>query len=166
MSKTAKDKPESQLSNISSSFIQDTLNKADSRVFTQVGLFFVIAGLIAGALYLYLRIDQELTVRQNVSPPQQSTVQEKKEAETKDKSSEDQKRKNDVVTLNSTIKAYFLENKVAPDELKNLEEGFIKTLPKDPTSSEDYIYEPAKDKKTWKVWSLLSDGSKFEAKGP
>jgi len=146
--------------------LTNTFKQADSKVYTQIVLFFAIAGLIAGAIYIYLRVGQELTVRQEVKPPGIVMIPENKNEETTTQFSEDQQRKNDVFILNSALKAYFLEKKIAPPDLKELEEEFIDEVPKDPFTDDDYIYEPSEDKKTWKLSSVLSDGSKFEVKGP
>jgi len=146
--------------------LTDTFKQADSNVYIQIVLFFAIAGLIAGAIYIYLRVGQELTVRQEVKPPEIVMIPENKNEETTTQFSQDQQRKNDVFILNSALKAYFLEKKVTPSDLKDLGDEFIDEVPKDPFNDEDYIYEPSEDKKTWKLSSVLSDGSKFEVKGP
>ena len=55
----------------------------------------------------------------------------------------DASRKNDLRTIKASLENYFNENGSYPTSLTQLEEGatpFIKKLPKDPQTKNDYIY--------------------------
>jgi len=79
---------------------------------------------------------------------------------------QDQQRKNDVVLINSALKAYFLTNKQAPELLDDLVPKDLPELPKDPKTDQGYIYSPTDDLKSWEVSAKLSDGASFEVSGP
>ena len=141
--------------------------KIDPQIYRQVAIFLGIAVLISAVFYIYLRVGQEMTVHQQQKAKETGAVAQDKKLEEKQLASkQDQQRKMDVATINSALKSYFLENKEAPEALKELVPKPLSVLPLDPKSKKEYNYSPTQDRKGWQVWIVLSDGKPFIVKGP
>ena len=143
------------------------LKSIDSGVYKQILIFVVIAAAIATAMYIYILVTQELTVREQtkVAPPQ-AQVFDKKTQELKENSSKDQTRKNDLYTINSALKSYFVSNKQSPIDLEELVPNTLPNLPKDPETKEPYKYVLSESQITWVVTATLSNNQVFEVSGP
>ncbi|OGY25389.1 MAG: hypothetical protein A2Z24_00030 [Candidatus Woykebacteria bacterium RBG_16_44_10] len=127
----------------------------------------VIAVLIAAASYAYLLFEQGRMIGGNKEVENgQSADSDKKFDQIQLKAKQDQQRRNDVDILNSALKSFFLKQKRAPDLLKELVPDPLKKLPTDPVTQKEYNYKPSQDKQGWQLSATLSDGSKFEVKGP
>jgi hypothetical protein len=142
------------------------LEGVDRKVYRQVAIFFSVALVVAVVFWVFLRIGQEFFVRTQIGSENPVTTQSPQQDPKTIQASYDQQRKNDVYMINSAIQAYFLENKETPSALKELEKGFLNELPKDPISKKGYQYEASGSKKSWKIWTVLSDGASFEIEGP
>ena len=149
--------------------VADSLNpkKIDPYIYRQLAVFLGVALLLAAGFYIYLRVGQEMTVRQQQKAKEtQTAVQDKKLEERQLAAKQDQQRKMDLATINSALKSYFLENKKAPETLKELVPKSLTALPLDPKSKKEYNYSPTADRKGWRVWAVLSDGTPLAVKGP
>ena len=144
------------------------LQQIDFNNYKQLLIFLGISVVLAIGLYIFIRIGQESVVRQNVKKPTEQVTQPKsdKTDKTQITFNQDQQRKNDVVLINSALKAYFLTNKQAPELLDDLVPKDLPELPKDPKTDQGYIYSPTDDLKSWEVSAKLSDGASFEVSGP
>lgn len=146
---------------------RNILQQVDSKVYKELLIFLGVALLIATGFYIYLRIGQEMVVREQTKPDEKRVVvEDTKSEETKTKFSQDQQRKNDIVIINSALKSFFLTNKKAPKTLGELVPKDLPQLPTDPKTNKEYGFSPAADQQTWTVWASLSDGKKFEVSGP
>ncbi len=147
--------------------IKGSLKNVDPKVYTQLIIFVAIAAVVAGGLYVFLLITQELNVREQtkVVVPQVQ-IEDKKSQEIKEQASKDQTRKNDLHTINSGLKSYFVTNGKVPENLEELVPDTLPELPKDPETKTEYIYTPAEDLKSWKISATLSDKKAFEVSGP
>lgn len=126
-----------------------------------------IAVLIAVAIYAYLWFGQNRMVNENKGVGAgQSNDLDKKYAQIQIQAEQDQQRKNDIDTINSALKSFYLKEKKAPESLKGLVPDYLKKLPTDPVTKKEYGYNLSKDKNSWQVSAILSDGAKFEVKGP
>lgn len=141
--------------------------KIDPHIYRQVAIFVGLAVLIAVGLFAYLWIGQEMEVRRQIKAkePQSTTVDGKLEQRQLD-FKHDEQRRTAVTTINSNLKSYFLKENKVPAALKELVPGYFAKLPTDPKTKKEYNYTPGADQKSWKVAATLSDGKKFEAKGP
>ncbi len=144
------------------------LQQIDFNNYKQLLIFLGISVVISIGLYIFIRLGQESVVRQNVKKPTEQVTQPKsdKTDKTQITFNQDQQRKNDIVLINSALKAYFLTNKQAPELLDDLVPKDLPELPIDPKTDQGYIYSPADDLKSWKVSAELSDGASFEVSGP
>lgn len=142
------------------------LKRIDPKVYRQVVIFFAIALFVSTVFWVFLRIGQEIFVRSQIKSGTPTTTQDTQTNPTTTQFSYDQQRKNDVYLINSAIDAYHLDNEKPPAALSDLEQKYLGEMPKDPESEKPYQYKVSEDKKGWKVWSLLSDGSMFELEGP
>ncbi|HEX7456073.1 MAG TPA: hypothetical protein VF303_01225 [Candidatus Nanoarchaeia archaeon] len=147
---------------------KDILKQIDKGVYKQILIFLGLSLLIALGFYIYLRIGQESVVRKNVqkSQAQTATQSSDKHNQTQARFTQDQQRKNDVVTINSALKAFFLDNENTPETLDELVPDFLPELLLDPQTKKEYIYTPGPDQKNWKISATLSDGTLFEVTGP
>ena len=151
----------------SSTNISSVLKQINFNDYKQLLFFLGIAVVISIVFYIYIRLGQESTVRQNVPKPQEQVTQpSSKESKTQVTSNQDQQRKNDVFLLNSALKSYFLTNEKTPQSLDELVPIDLPELPTDPTTDEDYNYTPSQDQKSWQVTATLSDDTSFEVSGP
>ena len=147
--------------------LKDWLKSVDSGVYKQILIFIGIAVVLATALYVFILVTQELSVREQTKQySTQIPVEDKKSKELKEKSSKDQTRKNDLYTINSALKSYFAANKTAPNDLEALVPNTLPKLPKDPETSEPYNYLPSDQLLTWTVTATLSNKQAFEVSGP
>lgn len=165
MAKTANNATKSS-SEVTTTNLKSSLRKVDPKVYNQVALFFIIALFLAALAYTGLRISQEQSARQNIKPVDSGNGQDNGIDQTTKQADIDQQRKNDVFLLNSAIQAYFLDKETAPGALKELKNGFVDEVPKDPENDAPYNYKPSEDKKSWSVGAILSDGQVFELSGP
>lgn len=147
--------------------LKGSLKSVDSKVYTQLFIFVAIAVVVAGVMYVFLLISQELTVKEQtkVAAPTVQVV-DKKSQDIKERSSKDQTRKNDLHTINSGLKSYFVSNEKVPESLNGLVPDTLPELPKDPETKEEYIYSPSEDLKSWKISATLSNKKAFEVSGP
>ena len=146
---------------------KNILSQVDSKIYKQLFIFLGVALIIAIALYIYIRIGQEMVVKEQTKETvNQTQVVDKKAEETKAKFSIDQQRKNDVVIINSALKSYFVTNKKPPQSLDELVPGSLPQLPTDPETKGNYSYTPTENPDGWKVSATLSDGKVFEVNGP
>ena len=147
--------------------LKEWLKSIDSGVYKQILIFVGIAVVLATALYVFLLVTQELAVKEQtkVAAPQ-TQGEDKKNQEIKEKSSKDQTRKNDLYTINSALKSYFVANKKAPKDLEELVPDTLPNLPKDPETNGNYNYLPAEQLLTWTVEATLSNKQVFEVGGP
>jgi len=144
------------------------LKQIDFNNYKQLLIFLGISVVLAIGFYIFIRIGQESAVRQNVKKPKEQITQSqpKENNKTQITFKQDQQRKNDVVLINSALKAYFLTNKEAPELLDDLVPKDLPELPTDPKTDQDYTYLPTDDLKSWKISAELSDGTSFEVSGP
>ena len=144
------------------------LKQIDFNNYKQLLIFLGVSVVLAIGLYIFIRIGQESVVRQNVKKPKEQVTQTQSDENYKTQITfnQDQQRKNDVVLINSALKAYFLTNKAAPELLDDLVPKDLPELPTDPKTNRSYTYSPADDLKSWKVSAELSDGASFEVSGP
>ena len=143
----------------------DLLGQIDTGVYKQLLLFLGVAIVLATGFYIYLRIGQEPPATSSTAATS-SPVNTKKLNQIKTESSFNQQRKNDIATINSALESYFSTNEKAPKLLKELVPEDLPKLPTDPVTKQEYIYTPAKDFKTWKLTTTLSDDTLFEVEGP
>lgn len=137
----------------------------DEKAGNQLMVIIGAAVVLAIVFYLFLRIGQEISTRSlGVNSKNNTTASQA--VKSNKQSSEDQQRKGDVFKMNSALKTYFLSQKKAPDSFDALVPNILSVVPVDPQTKGVYSYQVTKDGQSWKVWALLSDGSKFEAKGP
>ena len=147
--------------------LKEGLKAVDPKIYKQVLLFVGVAVVIAVVLYVFVLITQEISVREQTKVIEpQVQVEDKKSQEIKEKSSKDQTRKNDLYTINSALKSYFVANKKAPKDLGELVPDTLPNLTKDPETNDNYDYIPSEDQKSWKVTATLSDKKVFEVSGP
>ena len=144
------------------------LKQIDFNSYKQLLIFLGISVVLAIGLYIFIRVGQESAVRQNVKKPKEQITQSQsgENHKTQITFNQDQQRKNDVVLINSALKAYFLTNKQAPELLDDLVPKDLPELPKDPKTDQGYTYSPTDDLKSWEVSAKLSDGASFEVSGP
>jgi len=144
------------------------LKQIDFNNYKQLLIFLGVSVVLAIGLYIFIRIGQESVVRQNVKKPKEQVTQTQSDENYKTQITfnQDQQRKNDVVLINSALKAYFLTNKAAPELLDDLVPKDLPELPTDPKTNQSYTYSPADDLKSWKISAELSDGTPFEVSGP
>ncbi|MEX0621681.1 MAG: hypothetical protein WD187_01695 [Candidatus Woykebacteria bacterium] len=147
---------------------KDIFRQIDPSVYKQLLIFLGISILLAAGFYIYLQISQNAQVNRETGRPQSQVQTTNKEAEEVIKQifSRDQQRKNDVATINSALKSFFLDNKKAPETLDELVPEILAQLPTDPETSENYKYEPAADLTNWKISAILSKDKMFEVEGP
>lgn len=147
---------------------QDIIKQIDIGIYKRLGIFLLASLIIAAALYVYLQFMQGSVVKQKVgdSQPVSTTVNTRRLQETQEQFSADQQRKNDVATINSALKSYFLEKKEAPDTLDTLVPDILPQLPTEPQTKGPYTYQPAQDKQSWSLTAILSDGTSFTTTGP
>ncbi|OGY24337.1 MAG: hypothetical protein A2172_00540 [Candidatus Woykebacteria bacterium RBG_13_40_15] len=129
-----------------------------------LAILIVISLALAGLLYAFLVIDQELNVRKVAKV--NNTTSNSQSKKTYLQSSEDQKRKNDIFSINSALKTYFLKNQSIPKSLKELSPDFLSKVPTDPANNKEYNYVVSYDGLSWSVSATLSDKSTFNLKGP
>jgi hypothetical protein len=132
----------------------------------QLAIFLGIALALAAIFYLFLRIDEQMTVSQAQKKNSSTSSASSQSSKTSLQFSQDQQRKNDVVMLNTALKSYYLEKKAVPPALKDLKPNYLAEVPTDPATSKEYKYTNNVDKNSWAVSATLSDGSSFQAKGP
>lgn len=166
MNEAASDKPEGESNFLNPENLnpKNVLKQVDATVYKQLFLFIGIALVVASVFYVFLRISQEPDTSRLKNTNQSETAQV--DQGTKEKITEDQQRKNDVVIINSALKSYFISNKKAPDVLDKLVPDSLAQLPTDPKTKEKYTYTPSQSFDAWVVSTKLSDGKTFEAKGP
>ena len=144
-----------------------SLRNIERSTYLQLVVLLGIAVLIAATLYAYLQFSQNRRVREQTgSEKTQTSDQTDKLSQIEVQSKQDQQRKNDIATINSALKSFFLKEKKAPDSLKELVPDYLGQMPSDPTTQKEYSYRPAGDKKSWTVAATLSSGTNFVAKGP
>lgn len=151
---------------LSSRNLKDLLRDIDPRVYKQIGLFLIAAVAVASFIYLPIRLYQEFSASNQVQTPKLKETGSSNIDESTTKSNQDQQRKNDVFLINSAIKSYYLKNDAAPANLEQLKDGYIAELPNDPESDQGYKYSTSSGSKSWKISSVLSDGTVFELQGP
>lgn len=143
------------------------LRAIDKSIYFQLVALLGIALLIAAVLYVGLRFWQEREARgQFATGEAQTDSQTEDFSQIQQQASLDQQRKNDIATINSVLKTFYLKEKKAPDSLKELVPDPLKKLPTDPATKKEYSYNPAQDKQSWQLSATLSNGTKFEVKGP
>lgn len=158
--KAAQNIPIPKVSDLTKQF---SFSHIDQSTYRELAIFLGIAVLIAAAIWLFLRVGQEMSVRREIKNTPTTTNQFEERQEQFD---QDQQRKNDVVTINSALKAYQIKNNKPPATLKELVPSFLNELPLDPVTNGEYAYKIADDKKTWEVSTTLSDKKVFTVKGP
>ena len=166
MNEAASDKPEGDSNFLKPENLnpKNILKQVDATVYKQLLLFLGIALVVASVFYIFLRINQEPDTSNLKNSNKNVTTQV--DQKTKEKITEDQQRKNDVVIINSALKSYFISNKKAPDVLDKLVPDNLAQLPTDPKTKEKYTYTPNQSFDSWLVSTKLSGGKIFEAKGP
>jgi hypothetical protein len=132
----------------------------------QLAIFLGIALALAAVFYLFLRIDEQMTVSQAQKKNSSTSSASSQSSKTFLQFSQDQQRKNDVVMLNTALKSYYLGKKIAPQALKDLTPNYLTEVPTDPVTSKEYKYTLSANQASWTVSAPLSDGSSFQAKGP
>jgi len=146
---------------------QFDLRAIDKSIYLQLVVLIGVAVLIAVILYIGLRFWQEREARgQFATGEAQTDSQTEDFSQIQQQASLDQQRKNDIATINSALKTFYLKEKKAPDSLKELVPDLLKKLPTDPATKKEYGYNPAQDKQSWQLSATLSNGTKFEVKGP
>ena len=142
------------------------LRGIDKSIYLQLVVLLGVAVVIAAILYTGLRFLQEKEAKQSVTENTQTTSETGDFSQVQQQASFDQQRKNDIATINSALKSFFLKEKKAPDSLKELVPDPLKELPADPVTKKEYVYTTAQDKQSWQLSATLSNGTKFEVKGP
>ena len=147
--------------------LKEWLKSVDSGVYKQILIFVGIAVVLAtGCLVLLVRTKELEVKEQTKEAATQTQREDKKTQEIKEKYSKDQTRKNDLYTINSALKSYFVANKKAPKDLEELVPDTLPNLPKDPETNGNYNYLPAEQLLTWTVEATLSNKQVFEVGGP
>ncbi|OGY20944.1 MAG: hypothetical protein A2126_02765 [Candidatus Woykebacteria bacterium GWB1_45_5] len=143
------------------------LRNIEKSTYLHLAGFLGIAVLVAAVFYVYLRFDQERLLRdQNGTEKTRTSSQSQNLSQIQLQAEQDQQRRNDVDTLNSALKSFYLKEKRPPDLLKELIPDYLKKLLTDPVTKKEYSYKLSQDKKSWQVAATLSNGNKFEVKGP
>jgi hypothetical protein len=148
--------------------IKDSISSfrnADSK--RQVIIILIATGVLIFLAFVALWISQEFTARRSLNPSEEK-VQTKETPATNpnDTVSQDQQRRIDVTNLNSALKTFFAENGKAPVGLSELVPRYLARMPTDPVSKKEYNYRPADDLKSWRVFTILSNGNRYEVAGP
>jgi len=153
-------------SKVDDSFLKDIFNQIDKKIYKELLIFLTISLLLAAGFYIFLRIGQNQYVDSKNQNNTQKTTDNSKYEEIKRNASIDQKRKVDISTINSALKAYYLDKQTAPELLKDIVPGSLPELPTDPVTKKDYQYVPSEDKKSWVLTTTLTSGETFEVAGP
>jgi Tfp pilus assembly protein PilN len=139
----------------------------EKSTYLQLAILLGVALLIAALVYAFMVVMQNRSIQeQKNSGSSQIDNQTNQLSQIEQQSKQDQQRKNDVATINSALKSFFLKEKRLPDSLKELVPDYLAQMPTDPATQKEYSYKPSPDKKSWSVTAILSDGTTFKANGP